>query len=262
MGNWLWPQPVEEVAIVSIPPSPTSAHNPYHPLGVHVPSYAANEAPVPVLLAVLGGTLGFTVLGAALLARNHNPGLRASGLAVFCWFVMNACLHCVFEGYFVLNHATVASSQSLLAQLWKEYALSDSRYLTSDLFMLSVESITVFIWGPLCLANAIAIAKGSPSRHALRILACMAHLYGVALYYATSQCEFYFTGRSHSRPEFVYFWVYYVGFNLPWVVVPAILLFDSVTTVTRAMRALDKAEATLQRHRVSEGTMAEPKKTK
>jgi hypothetical protein len=46
-------------------------------------------------------------------------------------------------GYFVLNHATVASSQSLLAQLWKEYALSDSRYLTSNFFMLSVESITV-----------------------------------------------------------------------------------------------------------------------
>ncbi|KAI1268325.1 Emopamil binding protein-domain-containing protein [Xylariaceae sp. FL1019] len=258
MGNWWW-QPVEEVTVVSIPPSPT---HPYHPLGIDIPAYATNEAPLSVLLAALCGTLGFTVLSAALVARKYNPGLRASGLAVFCWFVMNACLHCVFEGYFVLNHTTVASSQSLLAQLWKEYALSDSRYLTSDIFMLSVESITVFIWGPLCLANAIAIAKGSPSRHALRIIACMAHLYGVALYYATSQCESYFTGRSHSRPEVVYFWVYYVGFNLPWVIVPAILMFDSVATVTRAMRALDKAEATLHRHRASEGSIAEPKKTK
>ena len=43
----------------------------------------------------------------------------------------------------MLNHETIASSQSLFAQLWKEYALSDSRYLTSDFFMLSVESITV-----------------------------------------------------------------------------------------------------------------------
>lgn len=49
----------------------------------------------------------------------------------------------------------------------------------------------------------------------------MAHLYGVALYYATSMCEFWFTGRSHSRPEPLYFWVYYVGFNLPWAIVPA-----------------------------------------
>ncbi|KAI8634605.1 Emopamil binding protein-domain-containing protein [Xylariaceae sp. FL1651] len=219
---WWWPQtsigrPVE-VTTAAIPPEPT---HPYHPLGVHIPAYAANEAPVPVLLAALGGTLGFAVLGAALVARKCNPRLSASGLAVFCWFAMNAWLHCVFEGYFVLNHAAVASSQSLLAQLWKEYALSDSRYLTSDSFMLSVESITMFFWGPLCIANAIATARGSPSRHALRIVACVAHLYGVALYYATSQCESYFTGRSHSRPEFVYFWVYYVGFNLPWAIVPA-----------------------------------------
>lgn len=45
--------------------------------------------------------------------------------------------------YYVFNHATIAGSQHLFAQLWKEYALSDSRYLTSDPFMLSVESITV-----------------------------------------------------------------------------------------------------------------------
>ncbi|KAI0408650.1 Emopamil binding protein-domain-containing protein [Xylaria palmicola] len=249
-GRWWWPASAggtEETATPTMPPEPT---HPYHPLGVHIPAYEANDAPVPVLLAALAGTLGFAVLGAALVARRLNPRLGASGLAVFAWFVMNACLHCVFEGYFVLNHASVASSQSLLAQLWKEYALSDSRYLTSDFFMLSVESITVFFWGPLCLVNAIATARNSPSRHALRIVACVAHLYGVALYYATSQCTFYFTGRSHSRPEVLYFWVYYVGFNLPWAVVPALLLADSAKAVTRAMRALDKADATLAAHRL------------
>ncbi|KAI0816292.1 Emopamil binding protein-domain-containing protein [Xylaria sp. FL0064] len=266
---WWWPltspdgNGAEDAALPLMPPAPT---HPYHPLGVDIPAYGANEAPVPVLLAALAGTLGFTVLAAALVARKLNPRLGASGLAVFCWFLMNACLHCVFEGYFVLNHATVASSQSLLAQLWKEYALSDSRYLTSDSFMLSVESITVFIWGPLCLANAIATARNSPWRHALRIIACVAHLYGVALYYATSHCEFYFTGRSHSRPEFVYFWVYYVGFNLPWAIVPGFLLLDSAKTVTRAMRALDKADATLASHRIPAhgdvGDQPEPKKTK
>ncbi|KAK5627676.1 hypothetical protein RRF57_003391 [Xylaria bambusicola] len=287
-GRWWWPlassdeEGAENMTMPALPPEPT---HPYYPLGVGIPAYAANEAPVPVLLAALAGTLSFAVLSAALVARKLNPRLGASGLAVFCWFMMSemtyptrasallistyTCLHCVFEGvwisssasrldsmipegvssYFVLNHATVASSQSLLAQLWKEYALSDSRYLTSDFFMLSVESITVFFWGPLCLANAIATARNSPSRYALRIIACVAHLCGVALYYATSQCEFYFTGRSHSRPEFVYFWVYYVGFNLPWAILPAFLLWDSVKTVTRAMRALDKAEVTLNSHR-------------
>lgn len=31
---------------------------------------------------------------------------------------------------------------TLFAQLWKEYALSDSRYLTSDVFTVCVETIT------------------------------------------------------------------------------------------------------------------------
>lgn len=55
----------------------------------------------------------------------------------------------------------------------------------------------------------------------MQSIVCVAHLYGVTLYYATSLTETYFTGRAHSRPEFLYFWVYYVGFNLPWVIVPA-----------------------------------------
>lgn len=46
------------------------------------------------------------------------------------------------KGYFVMTHAKLASSQDLFAQLWKEYALSDSRYLTSDPFMICVETIT------------------------------------------------------------------------------------------------------------------------
>lgn len=46
-------------------------------------------------------------------------------------------------GYFVYNHEGLAGSRDLFAQLWKEYALSDSRYLTSDPFMLCVETITV-----------------------------------------------------------------------------------------------------------------------
>ncbi|KAI1105942.1 EBP-domain-containing protein [Jackrogersella minutella] len=259
--SW-WPLSLtgeDAVVIEDLPPS-----HPYYPLGVDIPDYAPNESPVPVLLAALGGMLGFALLGASALALKINPGLTKSNLALVCWFVMNGCLHCFFEGYFVLNHDTIASSQNLFAQLWKEYALSDSRYLTSDFFMLSVESITAFIWGPLCFANAISIIGGGPIRHALRIIVCMAHLYGVALYYSTSLCELYFTGNSHSRPETLYFWVYYVGFNLPWAIIPMILLYGSARTVTKAVRALDKVGMTLEAHRFRQNgsKVIEPKKTK
>lgn len=91
MADWWswWPLAttvVEEIVIPTTPPEPT---HPYHPLGVGIPAYEANEAPVHVLIGALAGTLGFAVLSAALVARRVNPGLRASGLAVFCWFMMS-----------------------------------------------------------------------------------------------------------------------------------------------------------------------------
>lgn len=125
-------------------------------------------------------------------------------------------------GYFVANHANLARSQHLFAQLWKEYALSDSRYLTSDPFMLCVEAITAVLWGPLCFATALSYARQGSRRlrHPLALVTSVAHLYGVALYYATCYVEEAYRGAVYSRPEFLYFWVYYVGFNAPWVLVP------------------------------------------
>ena len=52
------------------------------------------------------------------------------------------CIHLFFEGYFAVNYKTLAGGQTLFAQLWKEYSLSDSRYLTSDAFLVYMESVT------------------------------------------------------------------------------------------------------------------------
>lgn len=49
---------------------------------------------------------------------------------------------------------------------------------------------------------------------------CVAHLYGVALYYLTNWMEGHMYGVAYSRPEFLYYWVYYIGFNMPWAIVP------------------------------------------
>lgn len=56
-------------------------------------------------------------------------------------------------GYFALNHARMGGMQDFFGQLWKEYALSDSRYLTSDPFVLCMETVTAVslesltVWG-------------------------------------------------------------------------------------------------------------------
>lgn len=77
------------------------------------------------------------------------------------------------------------------------------------------------MWGPLSFAAAVSIARRGSLRHPLQIIVSVAHLYGVSLYYATCYAAEMYQGVAYSRPEFQYFWVYYVGFNSPWVFVPA-----------------------------------------
>lgn len=45
-------------------------------------------------------------------------------------------------GYYIHHRKEISGMNTLFAQLWKEYALSDSRYLTSDVFTVCVETIT------------------------------------------------------------------------------------------------------------------------
>lgn len=40
------------------------------------------------------------------------------------------------------NRTSIPELQTVFGQLWKEYTLSDSRYLTSDVFTVCVETIT------------------------------------------------------------------------------------------------------------------------
>lgn len=67
-------------------------------------------------------------------------------------------IHFFFEGYFILNHSHMASRQDFFGQLWKEYALSDSRYLFSDPFVLVMETITAVNPKPVtfpCIQNPL-----------------------------------------------------------------------------------------------------------
>ncbi|GJN80588.1 hypothetical protein PLIIFM63780_004115 [Purpureocillium lilacinum] len=180
--------------------------HPYYPPGVAIPGWAPDDAPrlrqAPLFVAVIGA------------------------------------IATVAYRYYIYNRTRIAGLQTPFAHLWKEYALSDSRYLTSDVFTVCVETITVFAWGPLCLLTTISILVGSSSRHVNQAIICTAHLYGVALYYATNWAEQRFAGVSYSRPEFLYYWVYYVGFNMPWAVVPLVLLYDSYAQVGKAFGAL------------------------
>ncbi|KAI9372406.1 Emopamil-binding protein [Aspergillus egyptiacus] len=213
--------------------------HPYYPLDARVNDYAPNVTSVPGLLST--ASVGTTaLLGATLMLSSWlRPSLRKADRIAILWFVLSGILHCFFEGYFMINHAHMASAQDFFGQLWKEYALSDSRYMTADTLVLCMETITVLVWGPLCFSVAYSILNCHSLRHPLQIIVCMAHLYGAMLYYVTSLYDEYIHGRPYCRPEAVYFWVYYFLMNFIWIIVPAYYLFQSMKTISYAMRRLE-----------------------
>lgn len=111
--------------------------------------------------------------------------------------------------------------QDIFGQLWKEYAKSDSRYLTQDPFVLCMESITAIFWGPLSFVVAYMITVDHPLRHPLQIVVSLGQIYGDVLYYATSLFDHYYMNKSYSRPEAYYYWGYYVLMNAFWMVFPS-----------------------------------------
>ncbi|KAL4917792.1 Emopamil-binding protein [Aspergillus aurantiobrunneus] len=214
----------------------SSHSHPYYPLDARINDYAPNETSVLGLLSTTSvaatGLLGATLM----LSIWVRPNLRKADRIAILWFVLSGTLHCFFEGYFMINHDRMASTQDFFGQLWKEYALSDSRYMSSDTLVLCMETITVILWGPLCFGVAYSTLINHSLRHPLQIIVCMAHLYGDALYYATSLYDDHVHGRPYCRPEAFYFWVYYFLMNFIWIVIPSLYLYQSMKTISHAMQ--------------------------
>lgn len=137
-------------------------------------------------------------------------------------------------GYMVWNNATLAGDMSLLGQAWKEYALSDSRYLTRDAFTVTMEAVTSIFWGPLCIFIAHCIATENPLRHALQPLVSLGQIYGDVLYFATCFFEHSVRGIQFGRPESYYFYGYFVFLNVIWMVIPFPLMVNSILETKKA----------------------------
>lgn len=86
-------------------------------------------------------------------------------------------------------------------------------------------------------------------------------MYGLILYYATSMFDHYYKEITYSRPEFLYFWVYYFSVNFIWMIFPGskstillwevklkflVLLVKSVRTIAQAFNTLEKLDPTLK----------------
>ncbi|OJD13536.1 hypothetical protein AJ78_06020 [Emergomyces pasteurianus Ep9510] len=216
--------------------SSLSKPHPYYPIEAELVGYLANEWSVLTLISAFAAgwasILGFTLVVLSFM----SPKLRRADKLAILWFILTGSIHLFFEGYFVVNHTRMPAAQDFFGQLWKEYSLSDSRYLTSDPFVLCMETITAILWGPLSFLLVYLIASEHPLRHPLQLIVSSGQIYGDVLYYATSMFDHYYNGLSYCRPEAYYFWGYYVFMNFIWIVIPSYYLVKSMGVMSHAVK--------------------------
>jgi len=221
----------------------TKLHShPYYPLDLEMPNYVPNKWDTATLLSSFSTGITLLLSFTYVLVIKTRPQLPRTDLLTVMWFVMCGCIHIFFEGYFIANFNHMGSTNDLFGQLWKEYSLSDSRYLTQSPLVFCIESITVSIFGPLSLIAAYMVAKNHSLRYPFQAIVSIGHLYSDVLYYATSFFDAWVMGRENSRPEAKYFWVYFIGMNAAWILVPGVLLYQSVMATARAFDALKESK--------------------
>jgi len=229
--------------------------HPFYPTNIEILNFVANDQSVPQLLATFAAGCGLILGLTWFIASRFAPRLRTVDKLIVLWFCLCGFIHSFFEGYFSYNHTRMGGMQDLFGQLWKEYAMSDSRYLTSDPFVLCMETITAALWGPLSFLMIYFIIVSHPLRHPLQIIISLGQIYGDVLYYATSMFDHYYKNLTYCRPEGYYFWCYYFMMNFFWIVIPGLLVVSSMKWTSRAFKALTAISKSMQ----GNGTVAKPK---
>ncbi|XP_033647705.1 3-beta-hydroxysteroid-Delta(8),Delta(7)-isomerase-like [Asterias rubens] len=216
----------------------SNVSHPYYPLGMEVPHYKENSlgnAVTPIAL-----TIFFFIFMAVWKYVKQDRFDRALGSwekAALGWWGLCGCIHMAVEGYVSLNSTTFPGEDNFLAQIWKEYAKGDSRYVQANACIIIMEGLTAWLEGPGCFVIVWAFLNRHPMRYALQFGVSLGQYYGTLLYFFTEM----FDGLSHG-PRFhpIYFWTYVFGMNSPWLVVPPILIYQSWKQLTLAQGLLDK----------------------
>jgi cholestenol delta-isomerase len=143
-------------------PAPTSAEplHPYYPIDATVVGFVANDWNTLELCTVFAAGCAVIFIITYNIVRRLRPQVSGSDLATVMWFVLCGCIHLLFEGYFAYNFRRMGGLQDIFGQLWKEYSLSDSRYLTQNAFVLCMETITA-----VCFPHPPALLLGHLYAH-------------------------------------------------------------------------------------------------
>lgn len=156
------------------------------------------------------------------------------------WYGIDAFTHLSIElGYLILAlTSTPAKSDTYLGWIWREYGRADSRWAVRDPNIISIEILTVGM-GLLCLMQVYGCFFKTKWRHPLQIIICVSELYGGWMTFCPEWVE---GSPNLNSSDPVLLWIYLVFMNGLWVVIPALLLWDSFV---RLMDVSDVAKARL-----------------
>ncbi|KAL4858675.1 3-beta-hydroxysteroid-Delta(8) [Chlorella vulgaris] len=190
--------------------------HPYFPLDLHLPDYVPLQVDFDYILGIF--FLAIVVIsGSTWKLSGRHKHLSTAERVLACWFMVTGAIHFVIEGWVVAKADFYKdASGNYLSDTWKEYSKADSRYASRDTFIIAMEAITAFLWGPLCPLLVHGIFSVKPWRYTLMTIISVGQIYGDVLYFGTCFLE----GFIHSRPEPLYFWFYFVIVNAIWIVVP------------------------------------------
>ncbi|KAM3416387.1 hypothetical protein BST61_g7985 [Cercospora zeina] len=222
-------------------------------------------ATVAILLAAYTTSL-------ALLPKNATTKIRI----LFVWHAFDALIHFILEGSYLYNcffsFVDVADlinnndkfSPSVLkspylppdihllshptrvygsdhgtnpfAALWREYAKADKRWGGSDLTIISLELLTVFLAGPIAVLICNKLRKQSPDVWFWMTILATGELYGGFMTFAPE----WLTGSPNLvTSNFMYKWVYLVFFNAAlWVVIPGWILWEAYGRIAEGLRVV------------------------
>lgn len=111
-----------------------------------------------------------------------------------------------------------------LSAVWREYAKADARWGGSDLTVVSLEILTVFIGTPMAfwICNSIRLQK--PDAWFWMIILATGELYGGFMTFAP---EWLSGSPNLNTGNFLHLYVYLTFFNMLWVFIPVYILYEA-----------------------------------
>lgn len=151
---------------------------------------------------------------------------------IVAFSLLTSFMHIYVSGTFVLFATNINSSSWMLA-IWRTMGKYDSRYTSSDPFLVSSNGFMAFVVGPLLLLYVWTIVNKHPVRQVCGIITYSLEIYTYILYFAIA-IHSRNTISVQNRLTFV---LLFLGLNLMGCLIPVWIVVKEVRTVVAKTRA-------------------------